>query len=118
MAPNDERILYTRTLAREYARQGHYDKASEIYKFLIDRTPEAEDLVVALKEIRDRDRDAASATSVTHNTTESGTPADRESSNELSPSLEHMLEKWIRLLMLKKNVDQLNTLKAHRAASE
>jgi tetratricopeptide (TPR) repeat protein len=42
---NDPAQRYTKTLAKLYADQGYYDKAIEIYRHLVKKFPEREDLL-------------------------------------------------------------------------
>ena len=41
--------LYTKTLAGIYAQQGYFRKSAEIYRHLVAREPQREDLQAALK---------------------------------------------------------------------
>ncbi|NNF99765.1 MAG: hypothetical protein HKM93_10325 [Desulfobacteraceae bacterium] len=43
-----DNIIYTATMAKVYAEQGHYEKAARIYRHLLARSPEREDLEQAL----------------------------------------------------------------------
>jgi tetratricopeptide (TPR) repeat protein len=43
--------IYTATLAKVYADQGHLEKAAEIYRTLLEKEPGRTDLVDALSEI-------------------------------------------------------------------
>ncbi len=43
--------FFTATMAGLYARQGHYEKAAEIYRYLLEREPERRDVADALLEI-------------------------------------------------------------------
>ena len=40
--------IYTETMAGVYAQQGHWDRAAEIYRRLVQREPHRRDLVQAL----------------------------------------------------------------------
>jgi len=42
---NDPAQRYTKTLAKLYADQGHFDKAIEIYQHLVKKFPEREDIL-------------------------------------------------------------------------
>lgn len=42
---NDPTQRYTKSLAKLYADQGHYEKAIEIYKHLMKKFPEREDII-------------------------------------------------------------------------
>ena len=41
----------TATMAKVYSRQGHYEKAAEIYKHLLECEPDRQDLTRALAEV-------------------------------------------------------------------
>jgi tetratricopeptide (TPR) repeat protein len=41
----------TATMARVYSSQGHYEKAAEIYKHLLESEPDRQDLAMALDEV-------------------------------------------------------------------
>jgi pentatricopeptide repeat protein len=43
--------FYTATMASLYARQGHYEKAAEIYRYLLEQEPQRGDVAEALLEI-------------------------------------------------------------------
>ncbi len=47
---NPDVDIYTETMARVYAQQGHWSKAVEIYRELVQREPRRQDLVLALAE--------------------------------------------------------------------
>ena len=42
---NDPARRYTKTIAKLYADQGHYDKAIEIYQYLVTNFPDREDIL-------------------------------------------------------------------------
>jgi hypothetical protein len=43
--------VYTSTMAKIYADQGHFEKAAEIYRFLLKQEPGRQDLIESLSEI-------------------------------------------------------------------
>ena len=43
--------FYTATMAKVYAAQGHFEKAAEIYRYLLNREPDRQDLIDALSEM-------------------------------------------------------------------
>jgi hypothetical protein len=47
---NQEIGIYTETMARVYAAQGHWEKAAEIYRFLLAAAPARKDFADALAE--------------------------------------------------------------------
>ncbi|MFC1811951.1 hypothetical protein ACFL03_04615 [Thermodesulfobacteriota bacterium] len=48
---SEDTDFYTSTMAKIYADQGHFEKAAEIYRFLLKREPGRQDLIEALSEI-------------------------------------------------------------------
>lgn len=48
---NDDTTIYTATMARIYAGQGHFEKAARIYRNLLDRSPDRDDLKASLNEV-------------------------------------------------------------------
>jgi pentatricopeptide repeat protein len=46
--------FYTATMAEVYARQGHFEKAVEIYRYLLEREPNRKDIIEALAEIEEK----------------------------------------------------------------
>ena len=48
MRMEKEKDFYTATMAKVYAEQGHWDKAAEIYRYLLKREPERDDYLEAL----------------------------------------------------------------------
>lgn len=47
-------MFYTKTMADVYADQGNWDKAAEIYSYLLGREPGRRDLIDALSEIENK----------------------------------------------------------------
>jgi len=45
-----ETDFYTATMAKVYADQGHWEKAAEIYRYLLKQEPERDDYLAALAE--------------------------------------------------------------------
>ena len=46
--------IQTATMAKVFADQGHYEKAADIYRNLLKREPERQDLADALSEVEER----------------------------------------------------------------
>jgi tetratricopeptide (TPR) repeat protein len=46
-----ETDFYTATMAKVYAEQGHWDRAAEIYRHLLEQEPERNDYLAALAKI-------------------------------------------------------------------
>ncbi len=44
--------IYTRTMAEVFSRQGHHDRAIEIYQYLLKKHPDQPDLTRGLKEAK------------------------------------------------------------------
>ncbi|UCF91095.1 MAG: hypothetical protein JSW39_22885 [Desulfobacterales bacterium] len=51
--------FHTVTMARVYAGQGHWEKAAEIYRYLLRQEPGRSDLVDALAEVEKKMQEAA-----------------------------------------------------------
>jgi hypothetical protein len=47
----DDKTFYTATMARVHANQGRYEAAAQIYRYLLEETPERADLKAALAEV-------------------------------------------------------------------
>lgn len=45
-----ETDFYTATMAKVYADQGHWEKAAEVYRFLLKQEPQRDDFLEALAE--------------------------------------------------------------------
>jgi len=43
--------FYTKTMAKVYTDQGHWEKAAEVYRYLLNEEPNRQDLKDALREI-------------------------------------------------------------------
>jgi pentatricopeptide repeat protein len=85
-----ETEFYTGTMAKVYARQGHWDKAAEIYRHLLRMEPERTDYLEALAE------------------------AERmlkTSGNLPVADLEPLFQQWIDLMLKYKNLQKLRRLK-------
>ena len=85
-----ETDFYTATMAKVYAGQGHWDKAAEIYRYLLRMEPERTDYLEAL----------AQAEKMSKTT---GSPAARD----LAP----LFHQWIDLMLKYKNLQKLRRLK-------
>ena len=82
--------VYTETMAKVYAAQGHWEKAAEIYRYLLTGAPERKDLADALAEADKKiDKDS-------HMTPEQLVPLFRE---------------WIDLLLKTEELNRLKKLK-------
>jgi hypothetical protein len=51
--------FFTETMARVYAKQGHWPKAAEIYRYLLDQEPGRQDYAEALQEAESKLTSAA-----------------------------------------------------------
>ena len=83
--------FYTKTMAKVYADQGHWDKAAEIYRHLLKQEPERQDLVDALRE------------------TEKIIGDLREKNQE---TLTVLFAEWIELLLDQDKIRKLKTLRS------
>ena len=51
---NDDSDFFTETMARVYFDQGYFDKAVEIYRYLLKREPDRKDLIEKLSAIENK----------------------------------------------------------------
>lgn len=51
---NNDKVFYTKTMAKIYADQGNLWKAAEIYRYLLELEPGRQDLIDALSEVDKR----------------------------------------------------------------
>ncbi len=51
---NNDKVFYTKTMAKIYADQGNLGKAAEIYRYLLELEPGRQDLIDALSEVNKR----------------------------------------------------------------
>ncbi len=51
---NNDKVFYTKTMAKIYADQGNLGKAAEIYRYLLELEPGRRDLIDALSEVDKR----------------------------------------------------------------
>lgn len=84
MADNTD--FYTVTMAKIYAEQGHFNRAEEIYRYLLSVEPGRQDLVKELESVRQQ--------------------AAKSGMKSLA-SLEPLIREWIKLLLKFKNVQKL-----------
>ena len=54
----DDTEVYTETMAKIYADQGHLEKAAEVYRYLLDQEPDRQDLVSAFSRVEKRLQDS------------------------------------------------------------
>ena len=87
---NQEVDIYTETMAKVYADQGHWQKAAKIYRHLLARDPLRQDLVDAL---------ARAEKKMTEN--------KPRSPEQLMP----LFQEWIELLFKKEKLQKLQRLK-------
>ena len=85
-----ETDFYTGTMAKVYAGQGHWDKAAEIYRYLLRREPERTDYLEALAEAERMSKTTAS---------------------EEARDLALLFHEWIDLMLKYKNLQKLRRLK-------
>jgi hypothetical protein len=83
-------VIYTLTMARVYAQQGHYDRAVAIYRHLLDESPYDETLVKALADA------------------EAKLLAQQETQKE---DLVQLAREWIRLLQARERLRGLEKLR-------
>ena len=51
---SDKTLFFTRTMARVHASQGNPEKAAEIYRYLLDKTPGQTELAVELAAVEEQ----------------------------------------------------------------
>jgi hypothetical protein len=88
---NQDVDIYTETMAKVYADQGHWDKSVEIYRHLVQLEPQRQDLLDALEHARQK--------MIKHPDT---TP------DELVP----LFRKWIGLLLQQEKLEKLKKLRS------
>jgi pentatricopeptide repeat protein len=84
-----ETDFYTATMAKVYAEQGHWDKASEVYRHLLRQEPDRDDYLAALASMERKAKRA------------------RDNSIEDLGALFHQ---WFDLMLKYKNLQQLRKL--------
>ena len=83
--------IYTETMAKVYADQGHWAKAAEIYRHLAQLEPERQDLSDALEHARQM----------------------MEGSPDANPEeLVPLFRKWIKLLLQQEKLEKLRKLRS------
>lgn len=80
-------IFYTKTMAKVYADQGQLDQAAKIYRHLLQKNPERQDLIEALSEI------------------------DKKLFNKDPGGLSELFNTWMELLFIYNRLQKLNKLK-------
>lgn len=81
--------IYTETMAKVYAEQGHWAKAAKIYRYLLDKAPERHDLADALADAENRIKEAP-----------------ERNSDDLVP----LFRKWIELLFKHEKLQKLRKM--------
>ena len=87
---NPDVDIYTETMARVYADQGHWAKAVDIYQHLVQVDPQREDLAAALAHARQKMEE------LSHSRPETLVPLFRE---------------WIELLLQQEKLERLKKLR-------
>jgi hypothetical protein len=89
-----ETDFYTATMARVYADQGHWDKAAEIYRYLLKQQPERSDYLEGLAQAEGKMVSSGK------------TPSE---------GLVPLFHQWFDLMLRYKNLQKLRKLKSWRA---
>lgn len=90
---------YTATMAGLYASQGYLDEAVEVYRYLLARTPDRQDLVAALSDVEGRiARGKMTSAQQEH------PPEDRTG---LEKDFKPLLEEWVGLLFRYRTILEL-----------
>ncbi|MDF1590005.1 MAG: hypothetical protein P1P89_00715 [Desulfobacterales bacterium] len=85
----NDSAFYTATMAKVYADQGYFEKSAEIYRHLLKLEPHRQELKAALLEVEQK----VKAETKMH-------------SRDLTP----LFEKWIDLLLRRRNLQKLKKL--------
>ena len=85
----DDKAFYTATMATVYASQGYYDRAADIYRYLLEKAPDRQDLQQALVEVE---------------------LEIKKNQPTLPPNLSLLLDKWVKLLIRYKRLQKLKKL--------
>lgn len=86
----NESAFYTRTMATVYTDQGHFDRAAQIYRHLLQKEPDRQDLRAALSDVE-------------HKLAEK----NKKQLADLTP----LFEEWIDLLLRYNHLQKLTRLK-------
>jgi hypothetical protein len=87
---NQDVDFYTETMAKVYTEQGHWAKAAEIYRYLLDKAPARQDLADALADAENRMKEAP-----------------EKNSEDLVP----LFREWIELLLKYEKLQKLRKMK-------
>jgi hypothetical protein len=93
----DDSEIYTQTMAKIYAKQGHLEKAAEIYRYLLDQEPDRQDLVSAFTKVEKRLQDS------------------KQKDDALLVTL---FDQWINMALVWNNIRRLKTLRHRLEASQ
>jgi pentatricopeptide repeat protein len=93
----ESNAFYTATMAKVYAKQGHYEKAIEIYRFLLGKEPDQQELAEALAELEAK---------VVH---------DKQIG---APQLANLLSDWVATILKYRQIKTLNQITGHITKSQ
>jgi len=85
----NETAFYTATMAKVYADQGYFEKSVEIYRHLLKLEPDRQELKAALLEVERKLKEEK-----------------QSHPRDLTP----LFEKWLSLLLLRRNLQKLKKL--------
>ena len=94
---NQQHQIHTVTMARIYTQQGHYRKAADIYRHLLENDPTRKDLADDLAEVEAKER-----------------ALHHSGKKDLAP----LLRQWIKLAVRYRQVQQLNRMKQFLAQTK
>ena len=86
----EDDVFYTKTMAKVYADQGHWEKAAEVYRYLLNQEPNRQDLKDALCEVESIGSD---------------------SKKRISENLIVLFAEWIELMLGYNKISKLMALK-------
>ncbi|MBF0395986.1 MAG: hypothetical protein HQK78_04395 [Desulfobacterales bacterium] len=86
--------FYTKAMAKIYTDQGHFEKAAEIYRYLLEKNPEDEEFALSLAEVEKK-------------------MVEQEKINQ--NDLPKLFEKWIEVLFKYSSIKKIEKLKDYLA---
>ncbi len=84
-----DKVFYTQTMAKVHVDQGNWDKAAEIYRYLLEREPQRRDFIDALSEI------------------------EKKRLENNSAQLSSLFRKWVELSLKYNGLQKLKKLQGH-----
>lgn len=98
---NNDREFFTVTMAKVYITQGHLQKATEIYRHLLERSPDRTDILDALTALEEKKPAGESGRNF---------PLQEKRVHWDSQGLPELFDTWIRLLIRHDNIRRLRKI--------